>query len=187
MSKLKYHPLLDPFANAFANIAAGILGWRLLNEQEFEQLLTLRGENDRVALASEALKASKENVTFSFRKSVGPLVTGTTDHHRLLSLAAQQLVGHCWELLRQANLAPCPKEPVLEFFRHVRNGCFHGNAFHFRGGEPRNRAEWRGLIVTKNLHGQRIFRADLQDSDYFLNWGDPLLLLNDVSRLLPRT
>ncbi len=184
LSDFQYHPIIRPFVNSFASTISGILGWRLIDIVEFQRLLELRGGDDRVALASVILEQSRQNVTLSFRKSVEPLVTGESDHHRLLALAAQQLIGHCWELLRNAGLVPVSTEPVLEFFRHIRNGCYHGNAFHFLGNEPRNTAEWRDLAISRNLNGHRIFRSDLNEPSYFLNWGDPILLLSDVSRLM---
>jgi len=182
--KLEYHPLIQQYANAFASIVAGTLGWRLINIDEFSTLIENRGANDRVTLASQVLQTSKENVTFSFRKSVQPLVLGESDHHRLLSITAQQLIGHSWEILRINGYVPVYEEPIMEFFRHIRNGCFHGNAFHFKKDEPRNPAQWRGLEITKANQGGRIFRTDLSEKEYFINWGDPLLLLHDVSLLL---
>lgn len=182
--KIEYHPLIAPYANAFASIVTGILGWRLIYLDEFITFLEERGVNDRVALASQVLQTSNENVTFSFRKSIQPLMSGESDHHRLLSINAQQLIGHCWEILRTNGHVPVYGAPVFEFFRHVRNGCFHGNSFHFKGEEPRNPAQWRGLEITKANQGQRIFRTDLSEKEYFLNWGDPLLLLHDVSELI---
>ena len=145
-NKLEYHPLIKLYANSFASIISGILGWRLINLDEFISLLEERGDNDRVALASQVLQASNENVTFSFRKSVQPLVSGESDHHRLLSINAQQLIGHSWEILKINSHVPAYDEPVLEFFRHIRNGCFHGNSFFFKGNEPRNPAQW--LVST---------------------------------------
>lgn len=183
-NKLKYHPLIAPYANSFASIVASILGWRLLDQDEFISLLEKRGGNDRVALASEGLLASKENITFSFRKSVQPLVSGQSDHHRLLAISAQQLIGHCWEILKVNGHVPVQTEPTLEFFRHLRNGCFHGNSFHFLGDEPRFPAQWRGLEITRAKQDQRIFRVDLSEKEYFINWGDALLLLHDISRLI---
>ena len=183
-TKLEYHALIKPYANSFASIIAGVLGWRLINLDEFISLLEAREGNDRVALASQILQASNENVTFSFRKSVQPLVSGESDHHRLLSITAQQLLGHSWEILRTNGHVPGYEKPVLEFFRHIRNGCFHGNSFHFTGNEPRNPAQWRGLEITKASQGKRIFRTDLSENEYFLNWGDSLLLLHDVSLLI---
>src|SRR5215207_4036099 len=169
-TKPEYHPLIKLHADSFSTIVAGILGWRLIKLDEFISLLENRGGNDRVALASRVLQVSNEIVTLSFRNSVQSLVSGESDHHRLLSIAAQQLIGHTWEILRINGHVPAYHEPVLEFFRHIRNGCFHGNSFHFKGGEPRNPAQWRGLEITMANQGKWIFRTDLSENEYFLNW-----------------
>jgi len=181
MCKISYHPLIKPYANNFSNIVAGILGWRLLKPEEFLKLLKMRGGNDRIALASEALKLKKKNLTFSFKKSVGPLVSGSIDHNILLSSQAQQLLGHCWEILKQNKIVPNFSEPIFEFYRHIRNGCYHGNRFYFRDKEPKYPAIWRDLIIDKSLQDKRVFRLNLSEKEYFLNWGDSLLLLSDVS------
>jgi hypothetical protein len=183
-SKIEYHPLIAPYANSFASIVASTLGWRLINLAEFISLLEKRGGNDRVALASRVLQVPKKNVTFSFRKSVQPLVSGESDHHRLLSINAQQLIGHCWEILKMNGHVPVYNEPALEFFRHIRNGCFHGNSFHFVRNEPRHPAQWRGLEITRANQGQKVFRTNALEKEYFLNWGDPLFLLHDISLLI---
>jgi hypothetical protein len=64
--------------------------------------------------------------------------------------------------------------PLLEFVRHFRNACAHGNRWHFTNKEPRNRAELRGRAVTADLHGSRAVP----------NWvapGDYLDMLDDVA------
>lgn len=45
--------------------------------------------------------------------------------------------------------------PLLEFARHLRNACAHGDRWHFRAGEPRTPAACRHLTLTAALHGQR--------------------------------
>jgi hypothetical protein len=183
-AKIEYHPLIAPYTHAFSVMLAGVMGWRLIKLDEFESLLEKRGGNDRVALASRALQESNQNPTFSFRKSVRQLVTGEYDQNRFFSISAQQLIGHCWEILKSNSHVPVYSNPTLEFFRHVRNGCFHGNSFYFLGDEPRNPAQWRGLEITRANGNQRIFRNDLSEKEYFLNWGDALVLLQDVSQLI---
>src|ERR1700761_8109026 len=42
--------------------------------------------------------------------------------------------------------------PEMEFFRHVRNACAHGNRFNFVGKEPRQPAIWRGLTIARATH-----------------------------------
>jgi hypothetical protein len=39
------------------------------------------------------------------------------------------------------------------------------------------------LEITQENQGKRVFRTDLSENEYFLNWGDPLVLLHDVSQL----
>jgi len=181
-----YHPLIKPYATAYSQVIAGILGWRFISTDELEQLVIRGGGSDRVALATEALKKVHNNITFSFRKSVLPLVAGSVDHHQLLSLVAQQFIGHCWEILKYNNFIPVPEKagPVLEFCRHVRNGSYHGNHFFFETGKPPFEAKWHDLDITANLQGKRVFRDSLKEKEYFLNYGDALYLLLDISKLL---
>jgi hypothetical protein len=68
--------------------------------------------------------------------------------------------------------------PLLQFARHFRHACAHGDRWHFRKGEPRYRAILRDLELTTEMHGQRAtwqtvtprgyvhFLDDL--SDYFM-------------------
>ncbi|WP_166139580.1 hypothetical protein [Nocardioides ochotonae] len=59
------------------------------------------------------------------------------------------------------------ENPLLEFTRHFRNACAHNGNWHFRGGEPRARAELRGKMLDPSLHGQRAVWA----------WVTPLLYM----------
>jgi hypothetical protein len=47
------------------------------------------------------------------------------------------------------------REPLLEFARHYRNACAHGDRWSFRAGEPCFPASCRQLTVTAALHGQK--------------------------------
>ena len=79
---------------------------------------------------------------------------------------------------------PKPRDagPVLEFFRYVRHGCFHGNRFKFKQSEPRSLAEWRGKVVTRDLEGKGtpIFQETTPVGEHFLEWGDALILIADA-------
>jgi hypothetical protein len=108
---------------------------------------------------------------------------GDVDHNVYLAALAQQILGHCWEIMRQEGRVPKGEDPILEFYWHIRNGCFHGNRFHFKNDEPKNRAEWRGIAITRNEQSKPIFRESMERKDYFLNWGDSLLLLHDACAL----
>lgn len=182
--KLSFHVLIRPYVRSYASIVAAYLGWRLLKKDEFTSLLQTQEGLDTVGLASEVLKQDQQQITFSFRQSVAPLIAGDSDHFEVLALTAQQLVGHCYEILHVAKLVPIYGSAIIEFFRHIRNGCFHGNRLHFVRGEPRNYAQWRNLSITPSLQNQKIFRDSLKDKSYMLNFGDPLLLLHDVTKEL---
>jgi hypothetical protein len=45
--------------------------------------------------------------------------------------------------------------PLLEFSRHFRNACAHGDRWNFLNGAPRTTAACRGLTLTAPMHGQR--------------------------------
>lgn len=45
--------------------------------------------------------------------------------------------------------------PLMEFARHFRNACAHGDRWHFRNGEPKSPAACRELVLTADLQGQR--------------------------------
>lgn len=78
-------------------------------------------------------------------------------------------------------------EPVIQFFRHIRNGCSHGNKFFFKTyidkktgkktQEPTKLAQFRGLIIDRKLMGKRVFFN-------FLSAGDIPYLIEDISKEL---
>jgi len=45
--------------------------------------------------------------------------------------------------------------PLLQFARHYRNACAHGDRWEFRGVEPRTEATCRHLTLAPSLHGRR--------------------------------
>lgn len=65
------------------------------------------------------------------------------------------------------------KAPLLEFFRHIRNGVSHGNQLHFVGPEPRRPASFRGFTLSRADHGKTLF------FEYMLT-GDAMDLLDDT-------
>jgi hypothetical protein len=67
--------------------------------------------------------------------------------------------------------------PLLQFARHFRHACAHGNRWHFRGAEPKYPAALRGRSLDRSLHG----------SPALFDWvgpGDYLDYLDDLSALL---
>ena len=190
-NEITYHPLFTPHVAVYTQVVSTLL-WRLLTKEEFQRLLDRSiaesGGTDSIGLASNALKLegdpTRTKIAWTISKTVLPLVTGEMDHHALLRAAGQQLIGHCFELIKDEDLIKKRDHPTGEFFRHVRNGCFHGNRFCFRGNEPRLNAEWRGLSISPELDGCRVFRDSLKEREFFLNHGDVVLLISDVSRLI---
>lgn len=57
-------------------------------------------------------------------------------------------------------------QPLLQFARHLRNACAHGNRWHFRGVEPREPAELRGRALTPRLHGTQALNVWLGPGDF---------------------
>lgn len=57
-------------------------------------------------------------------------------------------------------------EPLLQFGRHFRNACAHGNRWHFRPGEPNHPARLRRRRLTPRLHGTRAAWGWVAPGDY---------------------
>jgi hypothetical protein len=64
--------------------------------------------------------------------------------------------------------------PLLEFTRHLRNACAHGNRWHFRNNEPKYPAALRGRTIDASLHGGQAVIG-------WLGFGDYLDLLDDLA------
>lgn len=88
------------------------------------------------------------------------------------------LLSAMWEILKQhRRFREIEMEPVIEFFRHVRNGSSHGGRLNFK--TVRAPARWRDKEITKSMKGIRVFPDLLRD-------GDPLLLVQDIERQFGR-
>lgn len=70
-------------------------------------------------------------------------------------------------------------EPLLQFARHFRNACAHGNRWHFAKNEPAHPAILRGRRLEASLHGTQAMYGWLAPGDY-------LDFLDDLSTLLRR-
>lgn len=68
-------------------------------------------------------------------------------------------------------------EPLLQFARHLRNACAHGNRWHFIGGEPKHPAALRGRQLDASLHGTPAVWDWLGPGDY-------LDFLDDLASLM---
>ena len=104
-----------------------------------------------------------------------------TDAERtgFLRPAMVDVVVMSWKMLENEAKADSNHSPTVQFLRHIRNGCAHGNRFDIRGKDPIKLAEWKGVQITKALNGTPVLYT-------FLDAGDVFTLLNDVFwELLP--
>ena len=96
------------------------------------------------------------------------------------------LANTAFESLTDANKKK--PEPVIQFFRHVRNAASHGNMWNFldtnKRKEPRLPAAWRGIRLDHTMPGKQ---NPLQGKPCFygtIGPADLLYLLQDVELLL---
>jgi hypothetical protein len=71
-------------------------------------------------------------------------------------MAASMLVGatRLGDLIHLCG--PWPKDqPVIQFARHFRNACAHGDRWNFVNNEPKYDAVCRDTVLDASLHGQR--------------------------------
>lgn len=104
-------------------------------------------------------------------------------------LAAQVSVGSAYESVkdnieRAYGCDPVSWPKVIEYFRHVRNGCFHHNSFSVRPHrgkstaiDPANPPQWRSSTMTDDafMNTRDVFGD-------FLEVGDCPILLGDVAK-----
>jgi hypothetical protein len=78
-----------------------------------------------------------------------------------------------WDILTDTStFKHVSDEPDIQFFRHIRNGCAHGNQLNFkRLAKP---ACWRDKTIRQSDAGRTVFPDILKE-------GDPFLLLLDVN------
>lgn len=126
--------------------------------------------NDGTAHSSEPLEAA-------LRRAAS--LPGAGLRGDVLIFAAMHGTIRLWDELDNAGFRDSSK-PLLEFGRHLRNACAHGNRWSFRGREPRYLAEFRGRRLYASLHGQTAFFDWLGPGDY-------LDYLDDLAQLLRTT
>jgi len=84
----------------------------------------------------------------------------------------RMFVVSTWALLADTQkYASISTAPIIQFFRHVRNGCAHSGCFNFKSlPHP---AKWREKEILLEHAGQLIFPGFITD-------GDIILLLLDI-------
>lgn len=74
--------------------------------------------------------------------------------HDLLSVAMLLGGTRLGDMITQGNHGRSDV-PLLQFARHFRNACAHGDRWHFIGNEPQHPAACRDTVLTAALHGRR--------------------------------
>lgn len=162
-----------PFVDAFAVTIIGVYAaTRPAFHQEMEPYSEVpfdrsHGEPATMNLKFYLRKIAQENLA----SGQSPLSA------EIVRSAAQMLAIATYDtLINLPDFKKKSKNPVMQFFRHVRNGSAHGNKFHFENDEPRSSAQWDLKNITKQMHGNQVFFG-------LLSAGDLFYLINDVNKL----
>lgn len=107
-------------------------------------------------------------------------IKGNLTTHYMVASLCQMLVNTAYESVKGQN----DHSPEFEFFRHIRNACSHNNTFNFMNGEPRRRAEWRGLVIDDSQKNQSNPLFGQQAFLNILGPADSILLLWDIEQKL---
>lgn len=197
MNDYTFPELLRPTFKAFEQIYVGTFLWQhpdFINKvdimHKLEAVENSGRYNARLALSKdlEGLPDGESpNVAFRVRKSLVALMNDV-DHIKVSTFLIQIFLGHCYSLLEDdGRMEQFRTNPEVQFLKHVRNGCFHGNRFNIvdpvTKGKVWREAKWRGREITLANNGNRVLRDSLDEQDYFLNFGDPILLLQDVCKI----
>lgn len=195
---IKFPAEIRPHINAYKQLCIGLAAWQVpqfANPEKIEMALThfesINKGDSGIALSKDLTDlptGPTPNVSYSIRSALVPLIKGENDYVVLMTSLTQFLIGHCYALIEESKrLDPHRTDPLIQFFRHVRNGCFHGNKFNIHPPKPGKQwreAKWRGKEITLSMNEENLFRPNLAEKDFFLNWGDAILLLSDVCALV---
>jgi hypothetical protein len=83
----------------------------------------------------------------------------------VLVFAAMHGATRLGDYLAKAGLTST-SDPLLQFARHFRNACAHGNRWHFLYGQPKHAAELRGRQLDASLHGSTVLFDWVAPGDY---------------------
>lgn len=101
------------------------------------------------------------------------------------AVAPCQFLSAAWDnLIGDNRYHKISSDPIVQFFRHVRNAASHGNSFRI---EPdlidnttnnlKRKAAWRGTEIVPALNGTPLIPD-------FMEMVDPIWLISDISNLL---
>ncbi|MDH5442466.1 MAG: hypothetical protein OEX08_02595 [Candidatus Nomurabacteria bacterium] len=188
-----FPPLLESYLSIYQDYCASLLGWQLVDFEYLKNKVS-KHPSDTVGLGSNSLKtlndSSREKISFSFLKSIGNIINKDLKPNKYLSFLAQMTVGHCWEILsidyknKTGNDLRSMQNPVVQFCRHIRNGCFHANKLNITITIKPSGAEWGGIKITNKDNNRQIFANGVKNKKIILDYGDVLLLLCDTSAII---
>jgi hypothetical protein len=191
---IKFPESLKPYLDSYKQAYVGLVCWQSREFVNPEVVEAALGQLEYYGKATAGIALSSDltdlppgprpNVSHQVRPALIPLIAGK-NLFRIMTSLTQFFVGHCYALMEEeSRLEAHRMTPVIQFLRHIRNGCFHGNRFNIedpaKKGKKWREAKWRGKEITLALNGKRVFRASFEEAELFLNWGDAILLLSDA-------
>jgi len=103
---------------------------------------------------------------------------------RLMEFWCQQMIGHSYEIAMPHIMKKFTDDrknnwpSELQFFYHIRNGCFHGNKFNIRKKSMSSiPAKWEGREITHGDNGKQVAGKFMWPADF-------ICLLCDIQNLL---
>jgi hypothetical protein len=180
-------PLLHP--DTSINIFAGVEIARSLTSQFF--LYMLANPEINAVMEREFGGDNRHKTKLSLSSNAMPGKNVELAMHDLMTNAKMTDATYNIDFIRRAMSAAIisvhdeikrrgleDKEEDLEFLRHIRNACGHGNRFTFKGDEPRRPAKLKQLDIKKECDGVGPVLFE------FITPGDVVLLLDTVTRRL---
>lgn len=190
MYNIKTDKIFEPYAKIFS---AGMLSlWAVGQpffldwvQQHNEMLMDAKsGQSSSILVGPLVAEIIKNNLPDNKK---GPFFTELVEHFCILFCIAS------FDRLKEDERYKKIKyKPVVEFFRHIRNGCAHGNKFFFKTykdkktgkeiKEPTKTAKFRDLEITRKLmeDNKNVFFD-------FLSAGDLPYLIEDISKELEQS
>ncbi len=163
--------LIDSLQATFAATSIMLV---TINDNDFLNLFTSKGY-DHGSSIRLGLKDDTYYEGIDLWKSVYSIKNNPEFNLNYLRTQLGTMISWIGHELKESNYFD--KAPLLEFFRHVRNGISHGNAFNLSNQEPRRLAEFRKFRITRLLNGQCVLFE-------YMKPGDVMYLLDDVKAYL---
>lgn len=137
----------------------------------YRHLYEQTADSPLVIYRNDGTPHSAERLTAIFTKASSTAGAGLGED--LLNFATMHGAARLGDAIQRAGLSD-RTSPLLQFVRHFRNACAHGDRWHFQNAEPRQPAELRGIVLTSALHGSKAAGGTVGAGDY-------LDMLDDVA------